>query len=151
MSHGNGPVDSQPTDLFEDFISFIGVASHGMKRAMDEISVHRSQQQKAAAATGPMLELLMQHGLVLPHQKEAAAAMLGDHAGTLKMCKLAVDRIAALMAEKSREKKAASEPGAPAAENVTAPAYDSVNDPHVGRRTSQKKASDAAMLRVLDK
>ena len=135
--------------LYEDVLNFVGAASVGMKRATDELSVHRAQQKKAASVAPDVLQHLIDARLLAPHQKEAGAAMLAEHAGTLALLKKAVDRVTALEAE-HREKKAASEPGHAESETGGAPAYDSRTDPYAGRRTSQKKASDEAILRVLD-
>ncbi len=137
------------TALYEDVLNFVGAASIGMKRATDELGVHRSQQRKAASLAPEVLTQLLDAQLLAPHQKEAGAAMLAEHAGTLSLLKKAVDRLTALEAER-REKKAASEPGRADGEAGGSPAYDSRTDPYAGRRTSQKKASDEAILRVLD-
>lgn len=135
------------TALYEDVLNFVGAASTGIKRAMDEVEVHRAQAKRAADLAPSVLDQLLQHGLILPHEKQAAAAMLAEHASTLQLLKRAADRLAEAEAS-GRTKKAAVEPGR--AEGET-PAYDSQSDPYTGRRTTQKKASDAAILRVLDR
>lgn len=118
------------------------------KRAFEEINVHRAGQQKAAAARDATLDALLSAGCVEAHQKSAAAAMLGSHADTLGLLMGAAKKIEELSSQLS---KRASELGrvstAPSEKQAS---YDSVNDPYVGRRTSQLKQSDIAILRVLE-
>jgi len=135
--------------FIDNTLKFVEIGSFGMKRACDEIEVHRSMQKKASDLTGPVLDLMIKTGAVREDQRAAAAAMLGSHAETLQLLKNAVDEL-----HKERLKKG-SDLGKGVDEkqaglNGSVPTdYDSLNDPFVGRKTSQKKASDMAMLAVL--
>lgn len=136
-------------------LNYVAVSSALTKKALDELSVHRASQQKAAAARPELLKRMIEVGAVAEHQKQAAEAMLGSHAETLGLLKMAVERIAKL---KEQTQKQASDLGQavdPKEAGVSGEAklagdYDSLTDPHVGRKTSQKKASDVAILRVLE-
>lgn len=143
--------------FLDKVVGFVGTASICAKRACDEVAVHRAMQKRASDAAPAILELLLKSGAVRAEQRDAAAAMLGSHAETLALLKSAVERLEKLETEKA----AAAVPPPPVKQAGdlgrsvpgTAPAgsgYDSLNDNYLGRRTSQPKASDLAMLRVLD-
>lgn len=135
-------------------IKFVEIGSHLVKKAMDEISVHRQAQKRAADLRTPLLDYMIQKGVINANQKEAAAAMLGSHAETLQLLRAATDKIAEFeAAERARpaglgEGVEVKEAGLAEALPIGADgSYDSVNDPIVGRRTSEKKASDYALAR----
>lgn len=136
-------------------INYVAVSSALTKRALDELSVHRTAQQKAASLRSDVLQLMLQVGAVGEHQKQAAEAMLGSHAETMGLLKLAVEKIGLLQ---SKLQKAAGDLGegveADEAGGLTAGKqagdYDSLSDPYVGRKTSRRKASDEAILAVLN-
>ena len=133
-------------------LNYVAVSSALTKRAIDELNVHRAAQQKAAALQPTLLQEMLQTGHLAEHQKQAGEAMLASHPETLQLLKLA---IAKNVEQRELLKKYASELGRGEDENTTvvektAGDYDSLNDPYVGRRTSQRKASDVAILRVLD-
>jgi hypothetical protein len=75
--------------------------------------------------------------------------MLGSHAETLQLLKWATEEL-----YKARTQKQAGDLGVgvddTAGGGPAAGEYDSLNDPVVGRQTSMKKASDRALLKVLD-
>lgn len=134
--HFSGVIDAS--------LKFVELASHTVKRAGDEITVHRQQQKRAADLAAPVLNLLVSTGAVRAEQRDAAAAMLGSHAETLSLLKTAVERLA-----EARQKKAGDlGDGVDDAQPTTA--YDSLADSYAGRKTSQKKASDLAILAVLN-
>ena len=91
-------------------------------------------------------------GCVAPHQKQAAAGMLSNHGQSLDLLVNAVNK---MQSYKQASEKAASDLGQAVTEKeagVSAPTSlsDSLSSPYVGRRTSEKKASDLAILAVLD-
>jgi hypothetical protein len=141
--------------LVQKTLSFVKVASLTAKRAIDEVNVHRQAQEKAAALRPDLLKYMMASGLVREDQKQAAEAMLGSHAETLNLLKLATDKINEMKTTQTH-KPGASGLGSGQDEKHSGlgqrdPAeYDSLKDPVVGRRTSFRKASDDALARVLD-
>lgn len=132
----------------EGTLKFVQLASFTAKRACDELVVHRSMQKKASDLAPEVLELMVKTGAVQPDQRDAAAAMLGSHAETLNLLKYAVEELhKARTGEKQAGDlgRAENDPDAPPPGS-----YDSLNDCVVGRQTSLKKASDLAMLKVLE-
>jgi hypothetical protein len=144
---------SQPATphLLDDVLKFVEVSSFGMKRAMDEIDVHRTQQKKAADLQPALLDKLLAMGLVAGHQKQAAAAMLGSHAETLNLFNALAEKYASLHTQKAA-KDGLGNGVDPKTAGVapTQPDNDSTTSPWVGRHTGEKKASDLAILAVLD-
>jgi len=141
--------------LINKTLQFVETSSTLAKRALDEVGVHRQAQEKAAKLRPFVLQAMLDTGLAASHQKEAADAMLGSHAETLQLFKLACDKIAELKKGQTTKVagdlgKAVSEKAAGVGESVGsagAGEYDSLTDPHVGRKTSYKKASDEALAR----
>jgi len=136
--------------LLDDVLKFVEISSLGMKKAADEVGVHQLQQKKASALRPQVLKSLVDNGLLTKDQIKAGEAMLGDHPGTMNMLKLAIDRIAA---QAKVIKTGTAEPGRAEDDGQrsgrTKLASDSLTDPHVGRKTSDRKASDDAILAVL--
>lgn len=136
---------------FQQFIDgtlqFVEVASFGMKRACDELIVHRSMQKKASDLAPELLSLMLKTGAVRNDQKDAAAAMLGSHAETLQLLKSAVEELHKQKTQSLTKK--AGDLGTGVDDN-NKPGYDSLTSNYVGRKTGEKKASDMAILRVLD-
>ena len=115
------------------------------KRALDKLEPYQQDAEKAAAAREPLMELLLDVGCVPAHQKEAADELLSTHNGTMSLLKSAVEHIRSLAANQ----KEANDLGSgvdPAVVNgaVGSAQFDSLNSPFVGRKTSEKKASDQA-------
>lgn len=136
-------------------LRFVGIASALTQQTMGELQVHRAGQEKAASLRDPVLEKLLAAGCVAGHQKEAAEAMLGSHATTLNLLSNAADVIIKLRGQNEKmagdlghgvDEKTSGIPG-----NATQARYDSVNDGYVGKKTSEKKASDLAILAILNK
>ena len=132
-------------------LDFVGISSAFAKKALDEINTLRGDASKAAGLSSDTLNLMVETNTVGEHQKEAAASMLQSHAQTLELLQNAVRKIASL----EETTKSASDLGH-AVDAVSAgifhgSSYDSLADPFVGRYTSQKKASDDAILAVLDR
>lgn len=137
--------------LLDDVLQFIEISSHGLKIAMDEIDVHRAQQTKAAGLQEPLLGKLVALGLVGETQKKAGAAMLASHAETLNLFNALVEKYASLRTEKAAKDHLGG--GVDPKQAGVAPVAgdnDSLTSPFVGRYTGEKKASDLAILAVLD-
>ena len=95
---------------------------------------------------------MVETGCVAAHQKQAAVEMLANHGQSLD---LLVNAINKMQAYKQASEKAAADLGQAVSEKEAGvqaqpQVRDSLNDPYVGRRTSEKKASDLAILAVLD-
>ena len=134
--------------LANDVLNTVAVYSALTKKALDELSTHREGKEKAASVQPEILDLMVETGAVTEEQKEAADAMLGSHAETLGLLKSALTKMAEF---KGRLEKQAGELGGPDDDSVAVtPDFDSLSDPYVGRKTSQKKASDEAILSVLN-
>lgn len=135
-------------------LKFIEVAGAVVKMASDEIQIHRDAQKRAAGLRPEVLASLIDNNLIDKGQKDAAEAMLASHAETLQLLKSACDKLAAARMEK---KAAAVEPGRPSDVKAGAAAgggseqHASLTSPFVGRRTSEKKASDEAICEILQR
>lgn len=138
------------TKLAAQTIEFIAASSALNDRLMGEVQAHRAREKQAAAKRSAVLELLLSTGSVAPHQKQAAAEMLANQAQTLDLLVNAVNK---MQIYKSASEKAAADLGQAVTDHTTvkaASSRDSLNDPYVGRLTSEKKASDLALLAVLN-
>lgn len=139
-----------PASLLDSTLQFINIASLTAKRAIDEVEVHRNAQKRAADLVPPLLEHMVAGGVIDGRRKEAAAAMLGSHAETLQLLKAAVDKLI----EKDRELTKLShdrlgEGVDPASIGLAGGSgrsngqnYNSLEDPMIGRRTSEIRESD---------
>lgn len=140
------------TKIASKTVEFIAASSALNDRLMGEVQSHREQEKKAADKLNAVLDLMLETGCVAPHQKQAAAEMLSDHSQSLD---LLVNAVKKMHGYKQASEKAAADLGQGVTEKeagvVAQPtAHDSLNDPYVGRRGSEKKASDIAILKVLD-
>ena len=140
------------TKLAAQTIEFIAASSALNDRLMGEVQSHRAREKQAAAKRQAVLDLMVSTGSVAPHQKQAAAGMLGDHSQSLD---LLVNAINKMQSYKAASEKAASDLGQAVSDRESgvksaSTVRDSLNDPYVGRLTSEKKASDVAILAVLN-
>jgi DNA repair protein RadC len=140
------------TKLAAQAIEYIAASSALNDRLMGEVQAHRAREKQAAAKQQAVLDLMLSTGSVAPHQKQAAAEMLNNHAQSLD---LLVNAITKMQAYKAASEKAASDLGQAVTEKeagikTASQVRDSLSDPYVGRRTSEKKASDLAILAVLN-
>jgi len=120
------------------------------KRALDELQVHRTSQEKAASVRDATLEALVKAGCVSEEQRTAAEAMLASPAEALGLLKSAAEKIGEMQAQLVKHASDLGEGVDPSVVGGNSPAdYDSLNDGYVGRKTSEKKASDEAILKVL--
>ena len=140
------------TKLAAQAIDYIAASSALSDRLMSEVKSYRSREKQAADKRQAVLDLMVSTGCVAPHQKQAALEMLGSHGQSLD---LLVNAINKMQAYKQASEKTASDLGQAVSEKEAGVqaqprVRDSLNDPYVGRRTSEKKASDLAILAVLD-
>ena len=140
------------TKLAAQSVEFVAASSALTDRLMGEVKSNRAEKQAAAQKLNAVLDRMLETGCVAPHQKQAAAAMLVDHSQSLDLLVNAVNK---MQSYKQASEKAASDLGQAVTEkeagvSTSTSAQDSLSDPYVGRRTSEKKASDLAILAVLD-
>jgi hypothetical protein len=140
------------TKLAAQTIEFIAASSALNDRLMGEVQAQRTREKQAAAKRQAVLALMLSTGCVAPHQKQAAAEMLVSHAQSLD---LLVNAINKMQSYKTASEKSASDLGQAVSDKEagvksTSTVRDSLNDPYVGRRTSEKKASDLAILAILN-
>mgnify|MGYP003631127496 FL=1 len=133
-------------------VEFVAASSALTDRLMGEVKSQRAEKQAAAQKLNAVLDRMIATGCVAPHQKQAAAGMLSNHGQSLDLLVNAVNK---MQSYKQASEKAASDLGQAVTEKeagVSAPTSlsDSLSSPYVGRRTSEKKASDLAILAVLD-
>lgn len=137
-------------------LQFVQVSSQLVKRAGDEIDVHRQQQKRASDLRPALLQQMLDAGVIDGTSKEAADAMLGSHAETMQLLAGAVEKIAEL--RKSNTVKTATDYGAP---DSTKPGtgtigdgptqFDSLTSPFVGGRQGDnvKSASDDVLRKIM--
>lgn len=155
------PTLQVPANVFDNVVGFIELSSLTTKRALDEIAVHRTAQEKAAALRPDLLEHMIKTKVVQPHQKEAADAMLGGHDTTMKLLKSAIDKIAELNGVIAGKQKQAGDlgTGVDGAEVGVAAGgvyqgtgeYNSLTHPIVGEKNAFVKESDRALMKLIGK
>lgn len=132
-------------------IRYTQVSNTLVKKALEELTPLKADAKKAAADRNALLDRMIEAGAIQAHEKEAAAKLLSTHDGAQQVLKNAIDRIATL----SQNQKEAGDLG----EGVDAQKLgldgeagspEQMNPNYVGQRTSVKKASDHAMLAILD-
>ena len=133
-------------------VEFVAASSALTDRLMGEVRSQRAEKQAAAQKLNAVLDRMLATGCVAPHQKQAAAEMLGNHGQSLDLLVNAVNK---MQSYKQASEKAASDLGQAVTEkeagvSAQSSPSDSLSSPYVGRRTSEKKASDRAILAVLD-
>lgn len=139
------------TKLAAQAVEFVAASSALTDRLMGEVKSSRAEKQAAANKLNAVLDRLLETGCVAPHQKQAAADMLANHGQSLDLLVNAVNK---MQQYKQASEKAAADLGQAVTEKeagvASAPVTDSLSNPYVGRRTSEKKASDIALLAVLN-
>lgn len=140
------------TKLAAQTVEFIAASSALNNRLMGEVQAYRAQEKQAASKRDAVLKLMLDTGCVSPHQKQAAVDMLANHGQSLD---LLVNAVTKMQSYKQASEKSASDLGQAVTEKEAGfksqpKVRDSLNDPYVGRRSSEKKASDLAILAVLD-
>lgn len=155
------PTLQVPANVFDNVVGFIELSSLTTKRALDEIAVHRTAQEKAASMRPDLLEHMIKTKVVQPHQKQAADAMLGGHDTTMKLLKSAIDKIAELNAVIAGGGKQAGDLGtgvdgadvgvAAGGSYQGTGEYNSLTHPIVGEKNAFVKESDKALLKLIGK
>ena len=136
--------------LAEMLVKSIQINSILQKRALDSHSHYHGASQEAQTKVASLAEHMVEKGCVAAHQKEAASDMLQTHTGTMELLWNSVEK---LSDAHTRLEKSASDLGRGVDEShagVISQDYNSLEDPYVGRRTSEKKASDAAIWAVVN-
>ena len=135
-------------ELAQKTLRFVQAANVLAKRSLDERNQLVEDRHKAGATQEQLISDMIGAETIGDHQVDKAAEMLGTHAGTTTLLKAAVAKIA----EMSKGQKQAGDLG----QGVDPAVVDSgegesrINPNYVGQRTSEKKASDRAILAVLD-
>jgi hypothetical protein len=142
------PTIDVPGDFVPNVVNYVAVSSVTTKRALDEVEAHRQMQKRADTLRPEILKLMLGTGAIPAHQKEAADAMLSEHAGTLQLLGNALQKLAGQKTQKQAGEAgaASAEPGSAANEKSAGDGYDSLSDPFVGQRKDVMKASDRALL-----
>jgi len=133
-------------------VEYIASASTLTERLLKQAHIQYEHNKQAASRRSAVLARLEQTGCIAPHQKQAAAAMLDNHAHSLDLLSNAIDKVQQL---KTAVEKTGTDLGQAVSDREAGikPANkgrNSLNDPYVGRRTSEKKASDIAIWAVMD-
>lgn len=148
---------SVPRVLLDNTVRFVECSSLLAKKALDECETHRTAQKRAADLRPGILNHLLTLGVVGESHKEACDAMLGSHAETLNLLKIAADKIDKLTKEAQPQKKASDGPGKaeddPVASNRRGneKVANSLEDPRVGGNYQYLKESDRVLLRQIGK
>jgi len=129
-------------------LRFVELASSMGKQSMDTIAQYEAREKAASEAIPGLIEHLISTKVIEPGQKQAAENALKDHGQTQALLKNAATKI-----QETREKAASAQvTGLGQPEGQTKQAHDpndSLTDPFVGRRSSEKSASDIALFRGL--
>lgn len=129
-------------------VTYMGISSAFTKRALEELQVRRSAQKRAADLRDGLVDYLTATKLIRPTEKDAAAAMLGSHAETMTLVRNLAERLVSVQQAKT------AEAGSPAEDPTGAAQMDgshpSLNGPFVGARTTEKKASDHVLARIME-
>lgn len=142
------------TNLIPKMLRYVQVSSVLGKRALDRLAEKQAADKRAADQIPALLDKMVQAGTITAQQKQAAAQMLGDHGSALQLLGNAVTKIAELSTA-AGQRKAASDLGQGVEDPEKTgsasgkPEDWSLTSPLVGVRTSEKKASDHALLRGL--
>ena len=136
--------------LANKMIQYTQVSNVLVKKALEQLTPFQQDAEKAAATRDALIDHMVAAGTIQEHEKEAAAKLMSSQEGLQHVLKNAVDTIA-----KQQNQKTAGDLG----EGVDAGSLDLAgvgapsanhNPNYLGARTSEKKASDVAMLRILD-
>ena len=138
-------------DLQTKVLRYVQLTSALTKRACAEVAERRAAEKTAADQIPALVEKMLAAQVIGDHQKQAAEALLRKHGGALGLLANAVGKIKEL----SGQTKAAGDLGEGVGEGTVKGAgahdpTDSLTNPWVGRRSSEKRASDVALLSVLE-
>jgi len=136
------------SNFLNDILQFVELGSVTVKKALDEVARYRAMEKSAADLKAPLVDYMVEHGIVPAEQKDAALSMLSSHAESLQLLKASVDKIIELRRELNI-KKANYLGRADNAMTYPDPNM-SLTDNYIGRRVVGPKASDLQMLKILD-
>lgn len=136
--------------LANKMIQYTQVSNVLVKKALEALTPFQKDAEKAAAARDALLDHMISSGVIKEHEKTAASQAMSSQEGLQQVLKNAVDRIV-LLTQNQKEagdlgegvdagNLGLAEVGAAAASNPN----------YLGARTSEKKASDFAMLKILE-
>lgn len=137
--------------LAGQIVEYVAASSALADRLLSENARHATAIKAAEAKREAVLDVLLQTGGVAPHQKEAATAMLADHAKTLDLLCTATAKMAQF---KERAEKSAASLGQAVSEkeaSVSSRGRSLGNDPYCGRPAGlgEKRGSDRAFEAAL--
>lgn len=118
----------------------IQISATALDKAEAELNVKRAADVKVAAMIPTVVDALIANERIDPADREKAAAALADPARALEILLKTAD-----VNNTIRPRQL----GTAVVTEKTAGAYDSLNDPYVGRRTAEPRESDRAFLRGL--
>lgn len=136
-------------NFLDKTLKYVEVSSLAIKQAADALGGYEAAQKQASRLAPAVRDFLLQNGIIASTQKEACDAMLGSHASTLGLLMTMGERLVETKKEasdaggRSGDRLGHGEAGRPGDRGE---GYDSLSDPRVGRPTSEKKASDLALL-----
>jgi hypothetical protein len=133
------------------FVKSIQINSILQKRALEELHTRRVSDSAATEKTAALVDHMVEKGCVAEHQKQSASELLTSHSGTMDLLWNSVEKLAEAhegLEKAGRDMGQAIDPAQSGVQAVSS--YTSLDDPYVGRRTSEKKASDAAIWAVVD-
>jgi len=136
--------------LAQHTLRFVEMTGVFCKKSIDEINGWRKKADAAEEKRPAVLALLKSAGVIDQDQEKLAAQMLGNHAQTMDLLEGAVKKIAE-MQQQNRQKSAMDQGSAApdpfgAVGNGQHDPASSLTSPFVGQRTSEKKASDLALM-----
>jgi len=137
--------------LAEMLVKSIQINSLLQKRALDAYTNYREADKTAGDQVSGLVDHMVEKGCVGEHQKQAAAEMLQSHAGTMEILRNSVDKLSdahAKLEKTGHDLGQAVDDSNAGVRNR--PGFVSTEDFYVGRRSSEKKASDDAILAVLN-
>lgn len=130
-------------EIAQSVIDYIGYSDAALTKAAAVIDAQNAQHEKVAALIPSAVEACVENERVEPHQKEALAKALTDHAQAIELLtKLAAHRNSAELAPRL---------GTPVGQQKAA-SYDpsnSLTSGYVGARDGRLKASDVKLFQGL--
>lgn len=141
--------------LAAQMLEYIAATSELNDRLLKEAHDARSRQKQAADKEKAVLDTLVKSGAVRAEQISDARGMLKSHSQCLDLLSTAVQKMAefrgaAEKAASAREMSLGAADSSKASVSSRQAAASSLTSPYVGRRTSEKKASDYALAAVLN-
>jgi len=146
------------TPMHAKIVQFIELAGCTVKKALDAVGQKKKDDASIEAYTNSSIKKMAEEHLIDAGEEKRARELLSTHSGALSLLGNALDKIAELSSKYKEAQKSNRELTKRAASNLGRGVdnvgdgdlgYDSINDPVVGRRTSQKKASDVALAKGL--